>query len=319
MIKSLKRNKFFLVVSILLAILTCYSFYDVYKTYFPSKTWYNKVKLYCYDKKDPTHEYCQRFLTEENMRKYIETHDPVKEFEAKKKEYDAITLTSTVVELTAFNLLQYLSPLIIAIAVIGSIHAEFSSGMFFNYLLEMPYKKYLKKTYKIAIKSALIIPITLIMVFLISYVLSGFNINQANINKSLAVYSDFKYSNFFIYGSLIILIQFFISLLYSNISLYCLKKSNNKLVAIIMSYIIFLLTHMFIYLIVYVVIINKVLGFKELTDYFSITGFWFFESKKDCLFVLLISFIIQLVSLIILYSSYKNKEKVIKEYEKQTS
>lgn len=319
MIKILKRNKFFLLVFILLAILTCYSFYDVYKTYFPSKTWYNKVKLYCYDKKNPTHEYCQKFLTEESMRKYIETHNPDKDFEAKKKEYDAITLTSTIIELTAFNLLQYLSPLIIAIAVIGSVHTEFSSGMFFNYLLEINYKNYLKKTYKIAIKGALIMPLTLIFVFLISYVLSGFNLDTSNVDRNLAVYSNFKYSHFFIYGSLIVLIQFFISLLYSNISLYCLKKSNNKLVAIIMSYIAFLLTHMFIYLIVYVVIINKILGFKELTDYFSITGFWFFDSKKDCLSALLVSFIIQLVSLVILYLSYKDKEKVILEYEKQTS
>jgi len=99
------------------------------------------------------------------------------------------------------------------------VHTQFTSGMFFNYLLRIDYKKYLKSTYKIAIKAALIMPIALIIIFILSSILSGFNFNISNVDTGLSVYSKWKYENFFLYGFLICLIQFFISLFYANIAL----------------------------------------------------------------------------------------------------
>ncbi len=314
MIKKIKQNKFFTLAIILMLILIGFSFYSHYSEYYSYVPEYYKIKKNCYEGKNKDYENCKFFPTTEKLEKYIENNDPKK---VQIKE-DAITLTCTIVENTMFNCLQYLSPLLLAIAVLGNIHSEFNSGMFENYMLRMDYKKYLRKTYKIALMGALITPVSLILIFVLSSIFSGFNFDLSQVDTNLSVYREAKYSNFFLYGSIICLIQFFISLLYANISLYCCKKHKNTLVAIIMSYIVFLAVDIFIYIILYIFIINKLMGFKNLTDYFTITGFWYFNDS-NCIIALIIAFILQLISFFILYYSYSKKDKVIELYEKQVS
>lgn len=315
MIKKLKLNKFFVLAIILMIILMGYSFYSFYNEYFSYVPQYYKIKENCYEGKNKNYEYCKYHYDDKQLELYIKNWDPKLRY----KDFNAITLTCTIVEHTMFSCLQFLSPLLIAIAVLGTIHSEFNSGMFENYLLRMNYKKYLKKTYRIAIKAALITPISLILIFLLSSIFSGFNFDVSQVDTGISVYSKFKYSNFFLYGSIICLTQFFISLLYANIALYCCKKHKNTLVAIIMSYIIFLAVDLFIYLVIYVFIINIIMGFKNLTDYFNITGYWFFNNSNDGIAFLIIAFILQLVSFIVLFRSYRKKGKVIEAYEKQIS
>ena len=309
-----KKNKFFLLTILLFLVLIGYSFFQFYSEYFSYIPQYYKIKENCYEGKNKNYEYCKYYFNDKQLELYIKNQDPKLRY----KKYDAITLTCTIVEHTMFSCLQFFSPLLIAIAVLGTIHSEFSSGMFENYLLRVDYKKYLKNTYKIAIKASLITPISLILVFLLSSIFSGFNFDMSQVDTSLSVYSKFKYSHFLLYGSIICLTQFFISLLYSNIALYCCSKNKNKLVAIIMSYITFLSVYLFIYVVIYAFIINKILGFKGLTDYFSITGYWFFTGS-DCVIALIVSFILQLISFGILYGCYHKKGQVVMAYEKQVS
>ena len=70
-----------------------------------------------------------------------EKYDPIKAY----KKLDTITLTSEIVENTIFSNLQYFSPILIILIMVGTFHNEFSSGMFKNYLLRTSYKTYLKK------------------------------------------------------------------------------------------------------------------------------------------------------------------------------
>ena len=118
---------------------------------------------------------------------------------------------------------------------------------------------------------------------------------------------------------MICVIQFLISIFYSNIATYCCKKNKNMLVAILMSYIMFLVSMLFVYFIVYFIIINKILGFKELTDYFVISGYWFFDFNIKCIIPVAVSLILSSLSCVLLWKSYKNKESVINEYESQTA
>lgn len=191
--------------------------------------------------------------------------------------------------------------------------------MFENYLLRMKYSKYLKTNYKIAIKAALITPISLVVIFILSSIFSGFNFSLSNVDTSLSVYSQFKYNNFFLYGFIICVIQFFISLLYANISLCCCKQNKNKLVAIIMSYVVFIIVDIIVYIVIYAMILNKIFGLKEMTDYFNIAGYWFFGDSINCFIPLIISFILQMISFGIVYKSFKSKEQVVLAYEKQVS
>lgn len=315
MVKYFKTHKFFGLSILLMLILIGASFFQFYKENFSYVKDYNIIKEACYEKKNPEHEYCKAFKDEENLEKYIINSDPQKIYEG----YDAITLTCNIVEHTIFSALQYFSPLIIAIAVIGSLHNIFSSGMFENYLLRIDYKKYLKKIYKTVLGIAFIMPVSLIIIFIISAIVSGFNFNVSEFAKNLGVYGQWKYENFLLYGFSICLLQYFISLLYANVSLYCCKKNKNKIVAITMSYILFLVIDMIIYIVVYAIILNNLFGLKEMTDYFNIAGYWFFSDDYKVIIPVLIAFILQIVSFIIIYREFRKKEQVVLAYEKQVS
>ena len=315
MVKKIKMHQFFILSIFLVLVLICVSFFQFYKENFSYVKDYNVIRELCYEKKNPRHEYCRPFKTEESLKKYIISSDPKKIYES----YDAITLTNTIVEHTIFSTLQYFSPLIIAIAVIGSLHSMFSSGMFENDILRLDYKKYLKKNYKIILGAAAIMPMALIIVFLTSSIITGFNFNISNVDITLSVYNKWKYDNFILYGFLICILQYFMSLVYANIALYCCKKSKNKIVSIIMSYVMFIVLDIFIYIIVYAIILNKIFGLKELTDYFNIAGYWFFNSTNNIIYPVLLAFLLQLVSFLFVYNCFKKKEQVILDYEKQVS
>ena len=74
---------------------------------------------------------------------------------------------------------------------------------------------------------------------------------------------------------------------------------------------------LFIYLIVYVVLINKILGFKELSEYFLISGYWFFNQSISLPVVVLIASIISLLTYIFTKKIYHKREKTMLENEKQ--
>ena len=158
-----KKNKYFILGIFLLLSLIAYSFYEFYHEYFSYRSTYYKIEDICYKQGNLDHEICKYFRTDSDVLRYLHNYDP----NTKWKSYDAITLTSTIVETTTFSCLQFFSPLIIAILIIGKLHDEYSSGMFENYLLRINYKKYLKSKYKVVFSTSLVMPITLFFSFLV--------------------------------------------------------------------------------------------------------------------------------------------------------
>lgn len=309
-----KRNKFLIFSFIVVLFIMGMYLFQYYNDYFDYKRGYYSIKENCYEKKNPNHEVCERFKTESQIKSYMKSAVVPEEYIG---QMDAITLTSETVESIIVIMLQWFSPLLIIIAVIGTVHTEFSSGMFKNYLTRMKYRDYLKKTYKVAIKAALITPAALITLFVVCLILTKFNLNVNEATKLTAVYDEWKYNNFFVYGFCICLIQFLINLLYANIGLFFCKRNKNKLVAIIMGFVGFIVVNLLIYGGFYVIVLNKILGIKNVGDYFLISGYWYFYPSKSCLIVLPISFIIMLISLLIIYFSFRNKERVVQASENQ--
>lgn len=317
---KLKKNKYLILGFILIIGIVIYSYYSYWGKRFSYVDSYYKIEEMCYNEKNVNHDLCSMFkengaINKHRLEEYIRTNDPKKI----KSTLDVITVTSEIVELSFFSIMQIFSPLIICFVVIGTLHDEFSSGNFKNHFLREDYKKYLKKQYLIAPKAALLTPFSLILIFIIACFFTNFNFNTNLVSPSIAVYSKWKYNHFLLYGTIICFIQYLISLLYANIGIISIKCSKNKLVSIVMSYIIFIVIYVFIYIVLYIVIINKLLGFKELTDYFNIVGYWFFDNSVKLTRVLLLAFIFQFISCVWIYFSYKNKEKLVLSYEKQVS
>ena len=179
----------------------------------------------------------------------------------------------------------------------------------------MDYKEYLKKNYLKTILISLITPFSLILILILSCFLTNFNFNTESVYEYLAVYDKWKYNNFLLYESSIILIQFFINFLYVNLGLLSIIKNKNKIVSIVMGYIYFLFAYIIIYVGLYAIILNNIFGFKEMSDFFNISGYWFFNNGPSWLITIPLSMIFAFTSFIILYRKYTNKERVILSYE----
>ena len=232
---------------------------------------------------------------------------------------DAITLTCEIVENELFSILQLLAPLLIIASVVGAVNGMFNTGMFKYYLTRVNYRTFLKTTFKNVFKIALIIPCSLIIIFIISCLITKFNFNVNESTKIMAVYSKYKYNNFLLYGIIICVLQYLMSIVYGMIALFSSTKNKNPVISVIVSYVIFLLEYLFVYIGVYAIILNKILGFKDLTDYFNITGYWFFDGNINYLLLILIASLIVVFNFIFIYYKLINKEKVVMEYEKQIS
>lgn len=313
---NFKINKYFYLAIIIMLIIIFLSFFNYAKGHFNGILEHNKIIENC-DTIETDYYYCKWFYNNEALETYKQ-----KDINRGLENYlkmDAITLFSEIIQHELFSMLQFISPLIIMIAIVGVIHKEINTGYIKNILLRNKYKDYIVSIIKKCCKVALIIPLSILFVFVISCLITRFNFNVNDFVKMTAVYDQFKYNNFFLYIITIMLVQFLVSFVYSILGVVSALKNKNTLVAILLGYIYFLLLVVIIYLGVYVIFVNKLLGFTNLTEYFSITGYWFFDGNINLFAIIIISFILFILSLIFLYFKVKDKEKVIINVEKQNS
>lgn len=313
----MKKNKFIFFAYLFITIIVIFAFFSYYKREFSYVKYYENVKQICYDKKKFDDEICEAFvekngaLNQKMLYDYIVDNNPQK----LKKQLDVITVSSSIIQITFFRHMQLFSPLLIIFLITMLFHDEFSSGNFKNYLTRMDYKEYLRKNYLKTILISLITPFSLILILILSCFLTNFNFNTESVYEYLAVYDKWKYNNFLLYESSIILIQFFINFLYVNLGLLSIIKNKNKIVSIVMGYIYFLFAYIIIYVGLYAIILNNIFGFKEMSDFFNISGYWFFNNGPSWLITIPLSMIFAFTSFIILYRKYTNKERVILSYE----
>jgi hypothetical protein len=310
-----KKNKYMIVLMVILTIIMIVSFYQFYRENFSYSKAYYQIEENCLNKKNESDELCSRFKTKKQLTEYLSINDPLKKYQ----ELDAITLTCNIVETTMFSMLQFLSPLLIIFALVFSVQPELNSGFLKNILMREEYKEYKKKILKRIVIISFSTPLILFIIFLIANIITKFNYKLPSDISRYAVYNQWKYNNFVIYGLIVSIIQFFINIFYCCIGLYSCLKNKNSIVSTIMGYILFLILDLFIYVVIYACIINKLLGFKNLTDYFNITGYWFFNDGPSCAYIILISFIIQFLAVVLMKKIYQNKERIIINYESQNA
>lgn len=311
---AFKRKKIPLLCFLIILGITCFSFYQYYRTYLAGTTYY-KTKNTCTKEETKDSPICARFQDQKHLEAFLEANDPAKRYD----RLDTITLTCEIVENNAYNILQILSPLIVIVAVVGKIHPEIKSGSFKNYLMRMNYKDYLKKNIKEVFKIAGMIPLSLLLIFLTSAIIMKFDFSLHESVKGLAVYGEWKYQHFFLYGTFICLFQYLLGVIYGVIALFSCYKNKNSLVAVISAYIGYLIVYFGLYIIVYSLFINKILGLKGLTEYFNISGYWFFNQDMNYLLILLILVIVLSILFAALYHFLKKKERIMMENEKQNS
>lgn len=311
----LKNNRIVFITIFIILFIICFSFFKYFRNNFMYATSFYELEDKCFGPNSKKVKFCSSFSNEKDMIEFFEFNNPKNKF----ARLDAITLTCEIVENELFSIIQLLAPLLIIVMVVGIINKLFNSGMFKNYLLRMNYNQFLKKIIKIIFKFSLVIPMSLVIVFLISYFITKFNFNISESIKSIAVYSKYKYDHFILYGIVICLLQYLMSATHGIISLYCSIKNKNPIIAVVVSYITFIIEYLFIYIVIYSIVLNKIFGLKGYTDYFNITGYWFFNNDISYPLLLLVASTITIANFLYITISLLNKEKVVIEYEKQIS
>lgn len=302
-----KRNKYIIVAYIIVIFITIFSIYNFFVAngYFD----YNKIKKICYESRNMESEVCDGFTKYNwDLEEYL--NDDSNTFMGKVKKAGLINLYTNVVVDYPYHALQFLSPLIISLAILGTVHELVSSGIFKYYLQRMKYKVLLRKIYKKTFLISLITPFSLLIIFLFMGFLTNFEIADAS-----NFYQEWFINNFNLYFLTILMIQYLFNIFCVNLSLFALLSNKNTTLVILKGYLSFFIFNMFYYIVIFSMILRKILGLNISYEFFTITGFWFFNTDINYLLVIPELIVLVFISFSVLYFFYSNKEKVIMSSE----
>lgn len=204
----------------------------------------------------------------------------------------------------------FFSILFVIIPAIYAFHIKVKKGNIKNILCREKYSKFLRKEYINSLLSSLIIPLSLMLLFILCYKFSGhFDINKTKdlVGEIVYTYNNYLNPNYY-------MIMFFVNLLlqsifFINIVYIVDYKSEKILLTYIKSYLIFLgLQILGEVLRKLIVLINGTEGHH----YVYLTNYWTYgDIDKFMLIPLIINLLLISITFYILYRIYSNKEKVL--------
>lgn len=202
----------------------------------------------------------------------------------------------------------FLFPIFIILPVTNAIYNEIKTGYFKNILTRMSYKNYISKIYLTSLKSLIILPFFLLILFIGSYILSGGNLT---IPTEESCFIAEKYLNNIVQFGLIYIVNIFLlNWFIINISYILTIKSHHLISSVVGSYL--------CYWIIWIVFesfiglpIQKNFGVELLTNSLSFANFWIYDNVISLPFMVCYAIILVLLTGIVSYFVSKNKERII--------
>ena len=218
-----------------------------------------------------------------------------------------IIFEGKILDLSIFGIIIVIFP------AIYKFSKKLKSGFFKNELMRLEYKKYIKKSILKTYKYALIFPIFMIFLFIVSYFISGnFNLEETLKNAPGTFFiGDDNMRSMPIFLPLFIINFLFISVFWINISLIVLKKAKNYISTLLISFLVFLSFELLIEILIGQLLPLILPKFKNLYLYFALFNIWDYKDVNNLFMKSLIIFIYMLISIFIVKKIYKNKEEVI--------
>lgn len=224
---------------------------------------------------------------------------------------------------SAFNIFEefleednFIFPFFIPIIVLSPflylISREIKNKVVKNYCLRDDYKKYISHIFKVAYKNIFIIPMIVILTFIISYFLSGKNMNTSADFGLNFILPNLSFIDNSIFPILYIVTLFLGMGLYINVGLIILTKNKSFLVSVLESELVIFLIWCFSY-IVFGNIFN-VFGINS--NNFNLLSIYNWAAVDNMYIYFGINLFMFLITLIVVIISYKNKEKLIMICEK---
>lgn len=233
----------------------------------------------------------------------------------KDKEFekpDTLTVYFYILTHSSISYIQWLAPLLTIAATVWLWHKKLHSGFIKDELIRSSYKKTLKRNIFSSLKASLILPFVFLILLFLCYLISGhFNVvdpNQVGINPEFL-------SNIPKLISVYFLVIFLHSIFYSCIGLLFCDKNKNILITIVSAYLCFLMICI-IFEIFIGGLLLPILGITGYSSIFNLLGIWIYCDYPDYMLLLVFSFILSIISFIILLFHYKNQEEVLLKVEK---
>ena len=189
------------------------------------------------------------------------------------------------------------------------------SKMVINELTRESYHKILKKLALYAYKSSLILPLIIVVgsILIILYT-KDFNFDYAILNSSTGWSQDVM-SRPILFLVLYILNVLFHCVIYINIALIVIRKNHNFFIAAFLSFLTYigieLFQEVFMENILLYIVFKSNIGVV-----FNILNIFSFNDSYGLLIIIFSSFIMMLISFLIVCLAYKNKEKIVIDCER---
>ena len=182
-----------------------------------------------------------------------------------------------------------------------------------NCLTRESYNMYMKKMFKNAYKSVIIWPLLTIYLLIISYLISG--TFEVPINLDIVSFPMNFLKNPFLFITSYLLNTIFMSFFWTNIALFIVPDTRNYIVSVLESIMIYFgitLTNTFFV----ILLINKIFH-KDVEKYLDFFDVYNYNNRELIPFnILCLS--IALISGLLVYLKYKNKEKIIMKLERNS-
>lgn len=229
-----------------------------------------------------------------------------------KTYYDVINDNVSYNSISLCTVFYFLIPFLVIVSSLYNISKKFKNQDIKNHLTRESYNKYIKEILLDSYKSVFIWPMITILLFMFSYIISNgsFEIIDTNSSFSYEILSNpvaFMLSN--------LLNTIFMSFFWTNIALLIVPDTRNYIVSVLESIMIYFgiaLTNTFFV----ILLISKILN-KDVEKYLDFLDVYTYNNRELIPFnILCLS--IALISGLLVYLKYKNKEKIIMKLERNS-
>ena len=244
---------------------------------------------------DDYEEYCQKILKNNNVK------------------VDTLTSFSNIL---IFQV-KFLNPIAILLVLIPSLIEPIyilKNKFLINSNNRIEYKYFLKLLLKRAYKYIWILPLIGVILYVPTMfysslnpeyqVINGFTFWETNLIQKPLIFMILYSLNLLMY-----------SIIFVNIGLISIKKSQKYIASLIYTYIVYILIKLFFELVINNYFLISIFH-SEIGYLFNIMNMFIFSDQFGLLYLLLFSFVILVISFICLYFSYKDKEKLVISIEK---
>lgn len=229
-----------------------------------------------------------------------------------KTYYDIINDNVSYNSISLCTVFYFLIPFLVITSSLYNISKKFKNQDIKNHLTRESYNKYIKEILLDSYKSVFIWPMITILLFMFSYIISNgsFEIIDTNSSFSYEILSNpvaFMLSN--------LLNTIFMSFFWTNIALLIVPDTRNYIVSVLESIMIYFgiaLTNTFFV----ILLISKILN-KDVEKYLDFLDVYTYNNRNLLSFnILCLS--VALISGLLVYLKYKNKEKIIMKLERNS-